>query len=291
MMIGEVWARQGVRWVRKRTKRLSARSSVVLLTLRNRFSSGQIVGGTPVVVSLTSYGHRITRVHLAIESIGRGSLKPGRIILWLDDTAAFGNLPKELLRLQHRGLDIRLTDNLGPHTKYYPYVSSLAEHQLPLVTADDDIVYPRHWLRTLHDAYLAHPGDISCHWANRVKTAQNSIAGYEQWLPCRTTAARSDHFALGVSGVIYPPRMLDALARFGTRFTIVSPTADDIWLHWVALQTGLRIRQVSATPRHFPLLPGTQQVTLRAGNVEQNGNDRWIRGLYTAEDLELLEAA
>ncbi|NOJ60755.1 hypothetical protein [Arthrobacter sp. 260] len=239
---------------------------------------------------MTSYGQRVSRVHLAIESVGRGTLKPSRLILWLDDPEAFRALPRELVRLQARGLEVRLTENLGPHTKYYPYVASLQAHHLPLVTADDDIVYPRRWLHALYASYLAHPLDISCHWANRVKTGDNTIADYAQWLPCRSTEPRSDHFALGVSGVIYPPMMLDALARLGTRFTVVSPTADDIWLHWAALQTGLHIRQVSKTPRHFPLIPGTQQVTLRAGNVEQNGNDRWISGLYTAEDLQLLTA-
>lgn len=265
--------------------------SVAALTVRNRYAHSSVLGSAPVVVSLTSYGQRISRVHLAIESIARGNLKPSGFILWLDDPAAFDDLPRELVRLQGRGLEIRLTTNLGPHTKYYPYVSSVPDHHLPLVTADDDIVYPRRWLAALYNSYLAHPGDISCHWANRMVTGGNSIAGYAQWMPCRTTKPRADHFALGVSGVIYPPAMLHALVRFGSRFTEVSPTADDIWLHWVALQTGLRIRQVAPRPRHFPLVPGTQQVTLRAGNVEQNGNDRWIRGLYSEQDLDLLGAA
>lgn len=284
------WARTSARWLRKRAKRLLAVCSVLVLTARNRYSRASVLGSAPAVVSLTSYGQRVSRVYLAIESVGRGALKPTQLILWLDDPEVFNALPSELVRLQARGLEVRLTENLGPHTKYYPYVASLPAHHLPLVTADDDIVYPRRWLHTLYASYLAHPIDISCHWANRVKTGENTIAGYAQWSPCRSTEPRSNHFALGVSGVIYPPVMLDELARLGTRFTVVSPTADDIWLHWVALQTGLLIRQVSRTPRHFPLIPGTQQVTLRAGNVEQNGNDRWIRGLYTAEDLVLLTA-
>lgn len=288
MAAGTRLLRTAFRGIRKSAKRLSSRYSVVSLTARNRFASASVLGSAPVVVSLTTYGQRIARVHIAVESMGRGALKPSRIILWLDDPVAFANLPKNLVRLQARGLEIRLTDNLGPHTKYYPYVSTHAPHELPLVTADDDIVYPRRWLRVLHDAYLNHPTDISCHWANQVKAVGDSIAEYAQWAPCRTTEARRDHFALGVSGVLYPPRMLDALADLGTRFTTVSPTADDIWLHWVALQKGFLIRQVSQTPRHFPLIPGTQEQTLRSQNVEQHVNDRWIQGLYSEQDRALL---
>lgn len=93
--------------------------------LKNFFSSASIVSSTPVVVSLTSYGERTGKVFYTIESIADGELLPSRIILWLDNEQLFNHLPPELKRLQSRGLEIFLTKNYGPHTKYFPYVNFL----------------------------------------------------------------------------------------------------------------------------------------------------------------------
>ena len=50
--------------------------------------------------------------------------------------------PESLRRLERRGLEVRLTQNYGPHTKYYPSLADAIADGLPLVTADDDILYP-----------------------------------------------------------------------------------------------------------------------------------------------------
>src|SRR5690606_5888706 len=97
--------------------------------------------GLPTV-SLTTHGERISRVHIAIESIAQGNQLPGRIILWLDEPDVLDALPQALRRQAARGLEVRLSSNYGPHTKYFPYVRSEAVHHVPLATADDDVVYP-----------------------------------------------------------------------------------------------------------------------------------------------------
>ncbi len=113
-------------------------------------------------MSLTSYGPRIATVWKTIESIGAGSVKPRRIILWLDDPAALADPPASLRRLQTRGgLEIRGCPDYGPHKKYFPYVTSiLPEHPTrTLVTADDDVYYPATWLEELLAAHLPRTGD------------------------------------------------------------------------------------------------------------------------------------
>lgn len=272
----------------RQRKRIFARLWSAILRVRNVVSSSSILGDAPIVVSLTSYGYRIDQVHVAIESMGRGAIKPKAMILWLNDVNKVANPPVGLRRLQTRGLEIRFTPDLGPHKKYYPYVLTENDHQLPLVTADDDVLYPRHWLQRLQRAALAHPDDINCFWANRMSFSGNTIDQYSRWKPCRTTERRRDNFAVGVSGVLYPPAMLNSLRERGTRFLDVSPMADDIWLHWVALQSGVLVRQVSKTPHHFPLIPGTQKKSLASENVSQGGNDRRIEALYGLTDRVLL---
>lgn len=281
--------RLGARTLRKATRRLRNYLLWFYLSVRNLTVRHSITGETPVAVSLTTYGRRIDAAAMAIESIGRGSSKPSRITLWLDDPDLYIALPSALRRLERRGLEVLLTDNLGPHTKYFPYVESVQGHQLPLVTADDDIMYPRYWLRRLHDAHLEHPASVNCHWASKILLDDGKLDSYHTWPNCKDTEPSFSNFGLGVSGIIYPPELLSELAKQGTAFRQLSPTADDVWLHWVALRSGYPVRQISSTPRHFALIPGTQdQALMKTNNVEGSGNDAWIRGLYSENDRRKL---
>ncbi len=131
--------------------------------LRRRIAAGKrpLTGDAPVVVSLTSYGKRVQDVSLAIESIGAGRVRPRRLILWLDDERILAALPESLTKQMARGLEVRSTQNYGPHKKYFPYVRSVESHELPLATADDDILYPRYWLAGLMTAYVERPEVVS----------------------------------------------------------------------------------------------------------------------------------
>lgn len=282
-------AKPAVERARKSLKRGYAHAMVRRLTRRNRSSRASILGSAPVVVSLTSYGRRVQSVALTIESIGAGRLRPARVILWLGDAEA--PLPDSLTRLQARGLEILYAPDIGPHGKYFHYVSTHAPHERPLVTADDDVLYPRYWLARLVQAHRQRPDEVHCFRANKILVDGTRLSPYNDWPRCRSDRASLDHFATGVAGVIYPPAMLDHLARLGDAFKASCPRADDVWLHWVALRNRVGVRQLSARPRAFPALPDTQTQTLTSYNVHAGGNDEQIRALYTEEDVAALEAA
>jgi len=286
------WARTTGRALRKRRKRLLSHGQLATMTVRNRFGRAAVVGEGDVIVSLTTHGARVQSVASTIESLARGSVKPRRMVLWLDDESVFMRLPDSLHRLQRRGLEVRLTENLGPHTKYYPALALALADGLPLVTADDDILYPRSWLAALLRSGQDHPDDVSCYRASVVVVDEDgTLAPYDRWPRCRTTRPSLAHFATGVSGVFYPVAMLEQLAARGTEFLRWCPRADDIWLHWTALRAGIEVRQVSDLPRHFPYVPGTQVETLMSLNVTAGGNDIRIGALYDGSDVRLLASA
>jgi hypothetical protein len=254
------------------------------LALRNRLSGEPVVGSSAVVVSLTSYGRRIRTVHLAIESIARGTIRPQRLILWLDDAQAVSHPPAGLRRLQQRGLEIAHTEDVRSHKKYYPYVQTTPKHLLPLVTADDDVLYPRSWLEELWTAWNVAP---DCVWCVRGRVAQIDPAGrfrpYADWPLARVTRPAHSIVPTGTSGVLYPPSVLDALRRAGDAFRALAPDTDDLWLHHVALVAGVRAGQVTSHARHFPVLPFGQGHGLFRSNVSE-GNDAVLDRLYTASD-------
>jgi hypothetical protein len=260
---------------------------VLVLKLANRYSKKSVVCPGGPVITLTTYGARFRTVYLTLESIARGSVRPSNLILWLDDAKLFQNLPAKIVRLQKRGLEVQLSaKNYGPHTKYYPYLESQNEFVAPLVTADDDILYPCHWLRGLVEGSLHYASFINCYRAHVVAVNATGIVPYLTWKPCRITAPLKCHFATGVSGVLYPPIFLQRLKEAGPGFEACCPKADDVWLHVQAIRAGFSVRQVVKKPVQFPVIPLTQRVALAQGNLNAGGNDRQIAATYGAEDIE-----
>ena len=264
-----------------------ARLALWLLTASNERSTASILGPGPAV-SLTSYGSRISTAYATVESIGLGSVRPRRIVLWLDSEQDVTNLDNRLRRLVARGMEVRLTDNLGPHKKYFPFINELWDGSSPLVTADDDIMYPTNWLSRLVRAQRDYPDIVNCHRAWTVGVGEDgALLPYSTWAACSTSRPGSRTFATGVSGVIYPPGMLRLLRDRKLEFTTKCLRADDVWLHYVAVDNDVPIRQIRPRGRHFPVVVSAQAVKLQQDNIA-GGNDRQIQATYSAAALSRL---
>lgn len=273
------------------------RLQVARFKVANHLSRKSVVCPTGPVVSMATYGERTKMAFLAIESIASGALRPCRLLLWLDDPRQMAELPVQLRRLQKRGLEVKLSDrNYGPHKKYFPYVmnrrkANLAGANGPLVTADDDVLYPTNWLAEFSSAHSREPDLVQCYRARIIAVVAGELTPYATWPLCRSSEASFRIFAVGVSGVLYPSRLLDLLCIAGAAFETTCPRADDLWLHANAIRNGFRIRQLTKDPVHFPILPGTQQGGLQQHNLQNGGNDAQARQTYTAEDIAILYSA
>lgn len=260
-------------------------ANIISLRASNLLSKKAITSKSGPVISLTTHGKRIDSVHLTIETIAQGNVLPSRIMLWIDDISIFNHLPENIVRLVNRGLEVLFCENFGPHTKYYPYLESIENPTSPLVTADDDVLYPKHWLEDLERAYKTFPNYINCYRARNIKTYGDSLSTYTEWLPCTSTNPSYKNFGLGVSGIIYPPEFQSFLKSKGREFLRICPKADDIWLHVNAVRSGYRTRQLSARPRTFPEVPGSQDQALFLTNQLGGENDKQISKTYTQKDI------
>lgn len=234
-------------------------------------------------VSLTTYGPRVDRVHLAIESIARGTSRPGRIVLWLDDVD-IDNPPVKLKQLQQRGLELRQTINYGPHKKAYPALRETVPEDWVFVTADDDVFYPSWWLDRIEAAVKLEPDVIVClrALAYRLTDKSSLLAPMKEWRWVNETKPSCAHFAIGVSGIAYPPRLRKALVDRGTAFLAAAPKADDVWINAVAAELNIGIKQASKRRKIFPSIPGTKDTALMHTNVTGGQNDVQIRQTYSA---------
>jgi hypothetical protein len=264
-----------------------ARLLCAYLHLRNLVSSESAVGDSEYVVSMTSFGERIARTHLALESIARGSQKPRRLILWLADDEP-DDLPSPLKRLQRRGVEILRCPDWRSHKKFFPYCFEPDAGNAYLVTADDDVLYSRTWLEDLVSA--ASPSAVACHRARVVRLEGTAPAPYGAWDMCDTDETSYAVCPVGGGGVIYPPRFVRHLAEAGDAFVRLAPTSDDLWLHHLAVRHGFPARQVSPDARWFPGIPARPQLFLFMQNAV-GANDAAIRDLYGSAEIARIRSA
>jgi hypothetical protein len=259
---------------------------LVRLRARNLASRAPVTGAAPVTVVMTTTAARIASVWAAIESIGAGTERPARLILWLDDPA-LAELPTSLRRLERRGLEVRRVDpGLRVHTKWWPYVQGIEAHRVPMVTSDDDQLYPPHWLTRLHEVAQAHPAAVVAHRAHRVALGAEGLAPYTSWEPVRSTSPGFGNFGTSVSGQLFPAALLDRLREAGMRFLQATPNADDVWLYAQGVKAGFPTVQTGIAPANYPFVPGSQTGGLYLENVLQEGNDRQLAAVLDETDLE-----
>ena len=258
----------------------------LFLDFLNLFSTSSVVGDCKAIVSLTSYGSRIKQAHRAIEAIGRGRLKPKRLILWLSEGDLVDPLPRALKRLKRRGLEIISCKDYRSFKKFFPFVST-QDLNSPLVTADDDLAYPRNWLLDLWEAFLRNPSVISGQRCKFFSFQAGAIAPYDSWPFVDSVSELSNRvFPTSGAGVIYPTSFLLFLSKAGTAFENCCPNADDLWLHVNSVRANIPSCQIRDNPMELVQMPWTWNSALCNDNVLRGGNNKQIATTYTKDDVE-----
>lgn len=241
-----------------------------------------------LIISVTSFPQRMYDIHFALYSLLNQTLKPDEIILWLGEKEFPNkekNLSQSLLSLKNNGLKIKWCRDVGPHTKLIP---ALKEYPADIiVTADDDIYYPRNMLQILYDAYLKQPGLIHCHRAHGMTLDnKNNIRKYTQWTQTVSNVRPSfRNLQTGVGGVLYPPKALHEDVADENLFIKLSSTADDLWFWAMAVMNDTRINVVenNITKLKFTSFERESGIsgekTLAQKNIREGDNDKQLKNI------------
>lgn len=225
-----------------------------------------------LTVSLTSYPARFATLHLVLRAMLSQSLRPDRVILWLDDGDQH-LLPPDVTALP--GLTIAVCPNWRCYKKLIPTLA--AEPGSYIVTADDDVYYPKDWLAGLVRAAAS---GVVCHRGHRIRLdGQGLPLRYRDWQR-NIDAPDQSHliFPTGVGGVIYAPGVFHPDVCDADLFQRLAPGADDLWLYWMHRLAGSVPQKIGGRFRIVEW-PDTQRQNLRASNLSQDGNDRAIAAL------------
>ena len=226
-----------------------------------------------LIVSLTSFPARINYVSKAINTLLQQSLKPDRLLLWLAESQ-FPNkendLPKELLALKELGLEIKWCEDLRSYKKLVPALREFPNDVI--VTADDDIYYPKNWLKSLYEAYLKNPRYIYCKRAVRMKIEDNRICDMYKRDECIEVNFKEASFSnqlMGGSGCLYPPHSLNEDVFNINKFLMLIPTHDDIYFWVMAILNGTKIEVVGGFDEEMLMIDGCEECSL-----SKNNNDK-----------------
>ncbi len=234
-----------------------------------------------VVVSLTSFPPRFTKIHLTLKSLLLQTDKPDKIIVYLGADSSRGQFTKEMIDLEKYGVEYRIDSerNLKSHKKYFYAMQEFADDII--VTADDDVYYPSNWLSGFLKSYKKFPNAVSARRVHLMKKNGNELAFYNYWEDqCRRV--KSPSFALiatGCSGILYPPHCLKSEAFDEASFRELCFDADDIWLKCMEVLNDVPVVWV----KNWEVDPLDVAVSTKGAlsslNVDCRKNDAFLRNV------------
>lgn len=257
----------------------------VLYTVKNYLNFKPLsrsVDYPDVVVSLTSYGTRLRTVYLTIESVLSQSRSCDKVVIYLSkEDIEPNNLPRSLKRLSQRGVIIKFVEeNLRSYKKLHYALTDFPKSKI--VTVDDDIIYPKDWLKSLVETSNRFPNDVVFYRGHVIKCDDSGeLLSYNDFSQAYGQSRSLLNLPTGVSGVLYPQGCFHEDVLDSKTFLALAPYADDLWYKVMSLKSGTSCKLVGDHSIHFTPILGTQLNSLRRTNLSDNeiNNDMQLRKL------------
>ncbi len=235
-----------------------------------------------LIVSMTSFPHRIKNLKPVLQSIFTQTIQPNYIILWLADSQ-FPNqekdLPPYLLKMVKKGkIYIEWCDDLKPHKKYFYAMKKYPDSII--ITVDDDLIYDSIMIENLLISYQQFPRAISATRTHlMIKDENNKLLPYELW-PKETNSfigqPSMQLIATTGAGTLFPPHLLDTKYLKEDLIKNMALNADDLWLKAVEVLSDIPV--VQATKFHgLNQIKESQKVSLWSANKFKN--DEYLKNI------------
>ena len=242
--------------------------------------------GIPIVVSLTSYGVRLQKVSITIESLMRQTVKPHKIVLSISENIDDNELPVSLKLQAKRGLEINRCKDVRSYTKLLPALRKYPD--AAIITVDDDMIYPFDFIEYLVKAFVAEPKQIHFYYGHSIGVKNGELTSYNEWVKETAEGASVFNLPTGVDGILYPPNSLDNEVFNEDVFLKICPSADDIWFKAMSLKKGTLCHRVqrALNPRaEFIAMDSSNITSLASVNRVQELNDIQAKNVFSRYNL------
>lgn len=235
-----------------------------------------------LIVSLTSYGDRLSTLSICLKSLLNQTKRADKILVYLTDDIKESHLSSSLLELRTKGIEYRFVPlDLKPHKKYYYAMQEFPDDII--VTVDDDVIYYKEMLSELYKTYLKFPKCIVAGRAHEITfNDDGSIKAYENWNWCSQKYEQPSMklLATGAGSILYPSHLLDKKLLFNLAYIKHYITVDDLWLKTVEVLSNVPTVVCSLKLEKMRKgIPNTQTQGLFNKNVGKNENDLYLKEL------------
>lgn len=244
-----------------------------------------------VIVSLTSFPQRISKIWLIIECILRQKTLPNKIILWLAKdqfSKGINDLPENLKYYLKKNIleVIFLEEDFRSHKKYYYAFKEFPDDII--ITLDDDIFYPSNIISDLLELHKKYPDVICCHRAHMVlKDNDNKLKAYTSWEKIYDAIGPTFKiFHTSGGGTLYKKSMFTDEVLNDKIFRDYCFYADDIWLNIMAQISKTKTIKSNYFSHLIPIFNSNSDFKLSLDNVIGGKNDEQIQNLIKYYKLE-----
>lgn len=239
-----------------------------------------------LIISLTSYPKRFKSLKITLESLFNQSYKPDWIYLWLIKSEIYpSEIPEFLKDFEKRWLKIMFwEENYKPYNKLIYSLEKFPESII--ITCDDDIIYPRNFIKWLIETYEKNKDCVIAYRWTDIKLINNTLLSpYNSWDDSEKISPSHYIFATWVWWVLYPPKCFHSSILDKELFKKLSPNNDDIWFKAMEILNWTKVKLVWSRSREFPTVFNSQLVWLWHSNVSLNHNDGQLKNVFDYFDL------
>lgn len=243
-----------------------------------------------IIITLTSYGRRVkSTVYYSIISILKQTIKPDKIILWLDNISwNEHNLPKKIIRLKTKGLEIKFCEDIKSYKKLIPALKDYP-HAV-LITIDDDLIYNNKLIERLIIKHKEEPESIISTQARYPEIKfNNSFTPYNNWIDYIPNAKIV--MPLGGSGTLYPPNSFHKDVTNIKLIQKLCPNADDLWFWIMGILNNNKYIVIDKSDQAYYSFDTFYQFfhkysALNHINRKENKNDEQLRNILNYYNLK-----
>lgn len=245
-----------------------------------------------IIISLTSYGRRVKDIlPFTIYSLLRQTLKPDRVVLWLDEENwNEDNIPEEIKELQKYGLTVRFCEDLKSYKKHVTALRSYPN--AVIITTDDDFYYSSKMLERLISAYTKDRTRLYTLRAHRpLFDVHGEILPYNNWKLLEHNSSKGPLFPTTGGGCLLKRELLHKDALDKNLFTTLCPKADDVWFYFMGVLMKTPVTVLPSWPFMMIPLDVFYQKTHKGASLQDENrgmslNDKQIRNTMERYNLK-----
>jgi hypothetical protein len=184
------------------------------------------------IISFTTIPSRIEHIKPMVDSVLNQSIKPDEIVLWIARSYRRSNHNVETKIpdfIKNSNISVKYCEDVGPFTKLYYSLKQEWHHKdTIIVTVDDDVFYPKHWLKGLLKQAKRTP-DKAIGYRGRILNDKLDYNSSLKVTNAPTFRPIKVDIITGTWGALYKVKFFDE-AIFSEEVIKANFMVDDIWI-------------------------------------------------------------